>query len=212
MISDAIVIGVVLGLVFAAIAYYLYSRNTQLERKVGLMENILLDLKVTTEQALISATEAPEGSTAPSHHWSSSEQQRDEYIPASEEGTKQVNVETPRTSKPSAQTVVVDRLESSLPNYEAMTYKQLMAVAKEKGVTGTRNVSKAHLIELIRNHEEGGAPQPDTLDAHLQFGVEDEQSNGELTSALDTLGNDMGTLLEETGVTEVSDVEASLVQ
>ena len=212
MISDAIVIGVVLGLVFAAIAYYLYSRNTQLERKVGLMENILLDLKVTTEQALISATEAPEGSSAPSHHWNSSEQQRDEYIPASEEGAKQVNVETPRTSKPSAQTVVVERERESSPNYEAMTYKQLMAVAKEKGVTGTRNVSKAHLIELIRNNDAGGAPQPDTLDAHLQFGGEDEQPNGELNSALEA---DMGTPLELTGsagLTEVTEVDSSFVQ
>jgi hypothetical protein len=205
MISDAIVIGVVLGLVFAAIAYYLYSRNTQLERKVGLMENILLDLKVTTEQALISATEAPEGPTT-SHGWGSSEHSHAEFIPTSEEGTKQVNVETPRSSRPSTQTVVVER-ESS-PNYEAMTYKQLMAVAKEKGVTGTRNVSKAHLIDLIRNHDAGGAPQPDTLDAHLQLGS-DEGASGELTSALDAVGGEMGTLLE---ASEVTDVDASLVQ
>lgn len=59
-ISDGVVIGVVLGLVFAAVSYYLYSRVGQLERKVGLMENILLDLKVTTEQTLLSATEPPE--------------------------------------------------------------------------------------------------------------------------------------------------------
>ncbi len=208
MISDAIVIGVVLGLVFAAIAYYLYSRNTQLERKVGLMENILLDLKVTTEQALISATEAPEGPTTMSQRqWNSTGHSHAEFTPSSEEGTKQVNVETPRSSKPSAQTVVVER-ESS-PNYEAMTYKQLMAVAKEKGVSGTRNVSKAHLIDLIRNHDAGGAPQPDTLDVHLQLGG-DEGASGELTSALD--GGEMGTLLEETGVTEVTDVDSSLVQ
>lgn len=205
MISDAIVIGVVLGLVFAAIAYYLYTRNTQLERKVGLMENILLDLKVTTEQALISVTEAPEGPTTISQ-WNSTGHTHAEFIPASEEGTKQVNVETPRSSKPSTQTVVVER-ESS-PNYEAMTYKQLMAVAKEKGVTGTRNVSKAHLIELINNHDAGGAPQPDTLDVHLQLGS-DEAASGELTSALDAVDGEMGTFLE---ASEVTDVDASLVQ
>lgn len=56
-ISDAVVIGVVLGLIFAAVSYYIYSRTTQIERKVGLIENILLDLKVTTEQALLNATE-----------------------------------------------------------------------------------------------------------------------------------------------------------
>jgi len=58
-ISDAVVIGIVLGLVFAAVSYYLYSRMTQLERKVGLMENILLDLKITTEQTLLATEEPP---------------------------------------------------------------------------------------------------------------------------------------------------------
>lgn len=51
-ITDALVIGIVLTLVFAAVGYYLYSRTIQLEKKVGLMETILLDLKVQTEQAL----------------------------------------------------------------------------------------------------------------------------------------------------------------
>ena len=64
MVSDGVLIGVVLGLIFAAVSYYLYSRIGQLERKVGLMENILLDLKVTTEQVLMTATEMPAGLTS----------------------------------------------------------------------------------------------------------------------------------------------------
>jgi hypothetical protein len=66
-ISDGVVIGVVLGLIFAAVSYYLYSRIGQLERKVGVMENILLDLKITTEQTLLSATE-PAESAEPHDH------------------------------------------------------------------------------------------------------------------------------------------------
>lgn len=57
-INDAVVIGTVLGLIFSAVAYYLYSRLTQCERKVGLMENILLDLKVQTEQSLMATFDA----------------------------------------------------------------------------------------------------------------------------------------------------------
>ncbi len=75
-ISDAVVIGVVLGLIFAAVSYYIYSRTTQIERKVGLIENILLDLKVTTEQALLNATEAgdPRGSLTQDHRHDESEE------------------------------------------------------------------------------------------------------------------------------------------
>jgi len=47
-VSHADVIGIVFFLILGAVSYYFYSRVSQLERKVGLMENILFDLKVTT--------------------------------------------------------------------------------------------------------------------------------------------------------------------
>jgi ABC-type uncharacterized transport system ATPase subunit len=36
-----------------------------------------------------------------------------------------------------------------------MTYKELQQVVKQKGVPGTRNLSKAQVIELIRNFDAG---------------------------------------------------------
>jgi len=53
LLSDAVVIGTVLGLVFGAAIYYMYTRIVQVERKMSLMENILLDLKVMTEQSIM---------------------------------------------------------------------------------------------------------------------------------------------------------------
>lgn len=148
MPSDGVVIGIVLGLVFAAVSYYLYSRICQLERKVGLMENILLDLKVTTEQALISATE-------PEHSHSN-------FVPAAlseeesgpKEGEREVNVEKSTRSNSSKQHVQVERSSVSA-NYEAMTYKELVQVAKQKNITGTRNLSKSQVIDMIRRHDSG---------------------------------------------------------
>jgi hypothetical protein len=151
MPSDGVVIGIVLGLVFAAVSYYLYSRIGQLERKVGLMENILLDLKVTTEQALVSATE-PEQL-----------QQRNVFVPsplteeeesAPSEDDRTVNVEKPTHTNPSKQRVQVERSSVSA-NYEAMTYKELVQVAKQKNISGTRNLSKSQVIDMIRRHDSG---------------------------------------------------------
>ena len=34
-------------------------------------------------------------------------------------------------------------------NYESMTYKELTQLCKQKGITGTRNQSKAQLIEFL---------------------------------------------------------------
>ena len=150
MPSDGVVIGIVLGLVFAAVSYYLYSRIGQLERKVGLMENILLDLKVTTEQALISATEPEQV------------QQRNVFVPTPvteeesqpTEDERTVNVEKPSRTPVSKQRVQVER-SSVGANYEAMTYKELVALAKQNGVSGIRNLSKAQLIDALRRRNGG---------------------------------------------------------
>ena len=150
MPSDGVVIGIVLGLVFAAVSYYLYSRIGQLERKVGLMENILLDLKVTTEQALISATEPEQV------------QQRNVFVPTPmteeesqpTEDERTVNVEKPSRTPVSKQRVQVER-SSVGANYEAMTYKELVQVAKQKNISGTRNLSKSQVIDMIRRHDSG---------------------------------------------------------
>ena len=43
-LSDSLTIGVLLILVFGAVSFYLYSRMSQTERRVGLLENLLMDL------------------------------------------------------------------------------------------------------------------------------------------------------------------------
>ncbi len=166
MISDGVVIGVVLGLVFAAVSYYLYSRVNQLERKVGLMENILLDLKVTTEQIILSATEpvqtAPRHVPSPMSNSSESVADDSDVLPVSNENARSVSVEAgSRGSRASSQTVVVEREDSTVDNvnYEDMKYKELIALARQKGISGTRNLSKADVIDLIRRHDAGGSKQ-----------------------------------------------------
>lgn len=51
-LSDSLLVGILITLVFGAICFYLYSRITQTEKRVNLLENLLLDLKLTTEAQL----------------------------------------------------------------------------------------------------------------------------------------------------------------
>ena len=185
-ISDAVVIGVVLGLIFAAVSYYIYSRTTQIERKVGLIENILLDLKVTTEQALLNATE---GGGLTHHEEREDLHQQQQAQHEQEQGqrqesqlqqqqnqqetnagdvqeTREVTLDQgSRGRTQPAQPVVVEREQpreverdgqSVTTNYELMTYKELTALAKKLGISGLRNQSKAFVIDAIRAHEQGG--------------------------------------------------------
>lgn len=48
-VNDSLVVGVLLFLIFGAVSFYLYSRITQSEKRVSLLENLLLDLKISTE-------------------------------------------------------------------------------------------------------------------------------------------------------------------
>jgi hypothetical protein len=193
-VSDAVVIGVVLGLVFAAVSYYLFSRISQLERKVSFMETILLELKVTTEQTLLSATEPPSAVAGPSADDLNS------YNDVVEQATRKVATEqavpedsatiktirtytsvdeteqvtqpmgtdirellvepSPPRARGSQETVQVERereRESSKHsvgvNFEAMTYKELQQYARDKGISGIRNLSKKEVIEIFRRRE-----------------------------------------------------------
>jgi hypothetical protein len=50
LLSESLTIGLLLTLVFGALFFYLYSRVTYAEKRVGLMENILIDIKMKEEQ------------------------------------------------------------------------------------------------------------------------------------------------------------------
>ena len=177
MISDGVVIGVVLGLIFAAVSYYLYSRIGQLERKVGLMENILLDLKVTTEQTLMAATEPPQ-------HPETSAVEYSFTGPFESTDVEQVSEQAPESQK------AVEKTSVSV-NYEAMTYKELKALAKAKSITGVQHLSKAQVIDAIRRHDSGDSEEEGT-------------SLTELLSAQPSSG--AGAILDD------SEVDNSLVQ
>jgi hypothetical protein len=165
-ISDGVVIGVVLGLIFTAVCYYLYNRQSQLERKVGLMENILLDLKVTTEQTLLSATEPQEPMSTNEELTSYREaiaNGASESVsprppsPVQSGETREVSVEQASRTRTPPGSVHIEREQTTISNnYESMTYKELQQLAKQRGISGLRNVSKAQVIEALRNYDNGG--------------------------------------------------------
>ena len=50
LIGESLTIGLLLSLVFGALFFYIYSRLSYVEKRISLMENILLDIKITQEQ------------------------------------------------------------------------------------------------------------------------------------------------------------------
>jgi hypothetical protein len=198
-VSDGVVIGIVLGLIFAAVSYYLHTRMTQLEKKVGYIEGILLDLKVTTEQAILSASEPHDAGArhVSSEHVEESadlSEVQQQYSPV-QETDDQVSTQD-RTEQPSRirsphieQGVSTQNSGTSVSNnYEAMTYKELQQVARQRNISGIRNLSKAQVIEIIRSHDNGTAsPSTHTTPVPLTTWKSEQTSQGtsleQLTSA-----------------------------
>jgi len=229
-ISDAVVIGIVLGLVFAAVSYYLYSRMTQLERKVGLMENILLDLKVTTEQTLLATEPQDFSSHSPSQeelvsYQSAMDQAVEQPVEdrtsseerGSDEDTRDVFLEQPsRVRGSSAQsTVQLDRTDktSVSVNYEAMTYKELTALAKQYGISGLRNLSKAQVIDALRKREGSSQPQSEQTElSSWTTGVVNFTESSEPASESNELDAMADKTMDNIATLDETDVDGSLVQ
>ncbi len=165
-LSDSITIGILLTLVFAAVSFYLYSRISQNEKRLGLLENLLLSLKMETEASLdgpdtVEAISTPVSLT------------KDEIETIDEESYADIlqNIPTPSTTpkedKKTDDTVSAEDFLRSIPtpsltstrvmdaNYESMSVKELQALAKQKGL-GSVPKTKRDLIDALKKH--GGQP------------------------------------------------------
>ncbi len=153
-LSDTLTIGLVLALVFGALFFYLYSRIGQVEKRISLTENILLDLKMATENTMMAMAAAPhpheegpervEAISGPEPiEKDDIEQMPDEdfykqVLDQAQGNAIQAEEETP---------VPTTRVE---PNYESMTLKELKAEAKRKGISVPNAAHKKDVIDALK--------------------------------------------------------------
>jgi len=163
MLSDTLTIGLVLLLLFGSIVLYLYTCIQQSEQKISLLESILLDLKMSGE--IKAYTELP----ADSHEVViEKEEKEDAYTPFNDEAEDPI-VGSADVSE--YKSIVADAIEdveditdhtepsndlSAEPNYEAMTLKELQALAKSRGIMGV--TKKAPLIEALKTSDRSVKP------------------------------------------------------
>jgi hypothetical protein len=170
-LSDALTIGIVLALVFGALFFYLYSRISQAEKRVSLSENILLDLKMATENALMQrgvagySEDEDEGSvahaaervqpvSAPEPLESSEVEEMPESKIPDEHFYKSVMAQAASSVDVVGKDTPLDTQASirplAEPNYESMTRKELKALAEQRGVTVGAHAQKKELIDALR--------------------------------------------------------------
>jgi hypothetical protein len=167
-LSDSLTIGIVLILVFGAAAFYLYSRMTQNEKRLNLLENLLLTLKISTEASLLGPDSVePVSSPSPLESHDVDEVNEDEYADI----LKSVSTSAPTASandSSDTQEEDAEKLLRSLNvepkvsmnvNYESMSLKELQAHGKERGLPSSIT-RKKELIEALK--KSGPAPAAPT--------------------------------------------------
>ena len=184
LLGDSLTVGIVLALIFGAVCFYLYSRMSQNEKRVGLLENLLLSLKMSTEASLFGPDMVePTSSPAPLSSTDVEEVTEETYADMLKGMGSPAPAPTATTKAPAAvasapATVgpedsvsdekAAEELLRSLDtrkmdaNYESMSLKELQALAKQRGLAGSGQMRKRELIDALKRQGEDApsAPQP----------------------------------------------------
>ena len=195
-LSDSITIGILLLLIFGAVSFYLYSRMSQTEKRLGLLENLLLTLKLSTEASLMGPDSVePISSPAPLNPEDVDDVHEEDYA-------AMLKATSPSTASPSAsshsaapaksdeadaeellRSLNVEKKTSVDVNYESMSAKELKALVKERNLAGAPE-KKREIIAFLKNNgvrvsSEEAAPQPlPTQPGDLDGGFSVELENG----------------------------------
>jgi hypothetical protein len=184
--NDAVMVGLVLTLVFGAVIFYLYNRLTMTERKLGLFEGILTDLKIMMDAA-------PYSNPGPERSQMQEFEPTPEYLnaisgpfPLKEEEVEEVISEddykqTMEQAMEATRSLTIDEIAGApitatnainvtklSPDIEELTINELKALAKEKGITVPSGIRRKGLVDLLKSgastvqldgpEQNGGAP------------------------------------------------------
>jgi hypothetical protein len=194
--NDALMIGVILTLVFGAIIFYLYNRLSMTEKKLGLFEGVLTDLKVMMDAAPYATGPPPShmaefepspeylnAISAPVPLQNEEMEEVEEYQQTLEQALETATELESRTlhiddmvgaqnAGGMAQPVNVTKLS---PDLDSMTVKELHGLAKEKGVTVPAGTRRKDIIELLKKSEHNtmlDGPTPTSEGALLDMAEE----------------------------------------
>ena len=157
---DALIIGLIVLLICSSACFYLYMRLTFAERKVAMMESLVLDLKMMMDQILtsgsgpapISHAEPPmdvESEPVPEDKFYSSvlEQAHEETL---EGGSPQEGVSLDKVMKNLSEAEPVVSPTAEEDKLDDLTKADLLALAEKRGLRAKKTSNREQLLSLLR--------------------------------------------------------------
>jgi hypothetical protein len=163
-ISESLTIGLLLAIVFGALFFYMYTRVTYNEKRVSLMENILLDIKMNQEQQPLhilppipqnisfhqTVTQEEDEEETHFEIIENQEEQEEEYTELLNQVHEEVKVEEVKKEE-----VAVEEVKTTLLNkYDSMTKEELVELVKKRGLRAGNRPGREKLISLLEKADE----------------------------------------------------------
>jgi hypothetical protein len=170
IVADTFTISVIMLCIVGAVCFYMFTRLKQLEKKVGLMEGILLDLKTAAQEGFLggfapapASADADEGDNKDADEFFPSFPERDlaDEMPMSSEDigevvneivapTKKVDLSSIPKFDDAVEEVQVNKVSPAADDLELLSMGELLAMAKERGIAGTSKMRKGQLIAALK--------------------------------------------------------------
>ena len=159
-ISESLTIGLLLAIVFGALFFYMYTRVIYNEKRVSLMENILLDIKMNQEQQPLHFL-PPIPLNTSFHETVTHEEETPttfEIIEAEEE--EEAEEEYAEVLNQVHEEVAVEEVKKEevkatpLNKYDSMTKEELVELAKKRGLRAGNRPGREKLISLLEKADE----------------------------------------------------------
>lgn len=177
--NEAFVVGALLLVLMGAAAFFLYSRLVYAERKIGLIESILLDIKMSMEMEeehthALPPKEAPvfapvvDETGAAASSAPSTEEDIAYYSSVIESATSEAPQVVSEAPEPEPTPVPASAL-----NYDAYTRDELASIAEKRGLRVTKRMSKGAIADLLRGSEQTSSAAPVSGDEQPLGGLGD---------------------------------------
>jgi len=198
--TESLTIGITLTLVFGAVCFYLYSRLVQNEKRVSLIESILLDVKMSMEMVGQSGGHGggsneddmaveqvePVSGPEPLSQNDVDESEEEAYKDVLQQVSSQPEMKTfdlsgAKPTKGSATAATAVEVTKVTPTYESMTVKELKELTKKRNLKTPHGAGRKELTEALRKTD---VPVQPTVEGAppLVEGALLEEEDAELTS------------------------------
>ena len=159
--SEVLFISAILLLLVGAMGFYFYSRVSYTDKKIGLLESILLDIKMNMDMDTHLQIPPPLKDPEPFEPEDSEELKPTDtamYAAAIEEATS--GAETSGAEVPA----LVAEAPPSLPapDYDSMSREELNALAEKRSLRVTKSMKKPAVINLLRESDKNTSTLNDT--------------------------------------------------